>query len=153
MEGEAMTELDAFLQAIVPRLEAADVALHNGDAGARLEMWSHCDPVTLFGAAFTASGWVEVGPIFDVLASRFTSCSSWHLSIIAAGVSGDLGYLVAIEKITASVANAPPAPYALRVTTIFRRENGDWRIVHRHGDPADAAAGDLVTRMHDSVCQ
>jgi ketosteroid isomerase-like protein len=30
-----------------------------------------------------------------------------------------------------------PKKYALRVTTIFRREQGEWRIVHRHGDPYD----------------
>jgi ketosteroid isomerase-like protein len=27
-----------------------------------------------------------------------------------------------------------PRTYTLRVTHIYRRENGQWRIVHRHGD-------------------
>jgi ketosteroid isomerase-like protein len=25
-------------------------------------------------------------------------------------------------------------PYTLRVTHAYRREDGDWKIVHRHGD-------------------
>jgi ketosteroid isomerase-like protein len=29
----------------------------------------------------------------------------------------------------------PPAqPYTLRVTHVYRREHGEWKIVHRHGD-------------------
>ena len=26
------------------------------------------------------------------------------------------------------------ATYTLRATHVFRREDGEWRIVHRHGD-------------------
>jgi len=32
-----------------PRITAADTALHNGDAGPRVSLWSHRDPVTLIG--------------------------------------------------------------------------------------------------------
>lgn len=28
-----------------------------------------------------------------------------------------------------------PAPLAVRVTHVFGREDGAWRIIHRHGDP------------------
>jgi ketosteroid isomerase-like protein len=27
-----------------------------------------------------------------------------------------------------------PTTYTLRVTHVYRREDGQWRIVHRHGD-------------------
>jgi ketosteroid isomerase-like protein len=27
-------------------------------------------------------------------------------------------------------------PWTVRVTHVYRREDGDWRIVHRHGDLA-----------------
>ncbi|MEU0542222.1 nuclear transport factor 2 family protein [Nocardia sp. NPDC005978] len=52
---------------------------------------------------------------------------------MASGSSGDLAYLVAIERITAT-ANGSPVTYALRSTTVARREDGEWRVVHRHGD-------------------
>jgi len=142
-----MTEFEAFVESILPRLAAADTALHNGDASRRAAMWSHDDPVTLFGAAFTASGWSAVGSTFDLLASRFSNCASWDFELLAAGASGDLAYTAGIERTTASVAGAPPTSYALRVTTIFRREDGEWKVVHRHGDPYDAAAGDLASRL------
>ncbi len=144
-----MNDLDAFLELALPRLTAAETALHNGDASQRRAMWSRKDPLTLFGAALSASGWAEVGPTFDFLASRFSNCTSWEYEVVGAGVSGDLAYIVGTEHTTASVAGAPPAPYSLRVTTIFRREEGEWKVVHRHADPADASAGQLVSRLQE----
>lgn len=93
------------------------------------------DPVTLFGALLTNRGWDELAPAFEWLAARFSNCSSYEHEVIAAGASGDLAYTVGIEHTTASVGGAAAESYALRVTTIFRRENGEWKVVHRHGDP------------------
>ena len=145
-----MNDLDAFLASTLPRLRAAETALHNGDASQRIAMWSRNDPVTLFGAAFTGSGWAEVRPVFDLLGTRSSNCTSLDFQLIGAGVSGDLAYIVGIEHITASVAGAPPTPYSLRSTTIFRREDGEWKVVHRHGDPYDPSAGQLASRMRES---
>jgi ketosteroid isomerase-like protein len=140
-------ETDDFLESVLPRLTEADTAFHNGDAGARMAIWSQNDPVTLFGAVFTKNGWSEVGPTFEVLASRFSNCESFGYEAIAVGVSGDLAYLVGIEHTTASIDGARTS-YALRVTTIFRRENGEWRVVHRHGDPMpeSVSARDQIAR-------
>ena len=56
-----------------------------------------------------------------------------HVRDRAAGVSGDLAYTVGYEHTTASV-NGTPSSYILRVTHVYRRENGEWKVVHRHGD-------------------
>lgn len=127
---------DEFLEATLPGLLEAETAFHNGDTRGRSAMWSQNDPVTLFGAVLTKSGWAEIAPAFDWLASRFSNCESFDYELIAADSSGDLAYIVGIEHTTASVAGAAPEAYSLRVTTIFRRENGQWKVVHRHGDPA-----------------
>lgn len=142
-----MNDLDAFLDSVMPRLEAADAALHNGDASARVALWSHDDPVTLFGAAVSTTGWEKIGATFDWLASRFSNCTAFAYEVLAAGVSDDLAYIVGIEHTTASIGDDPPADYALRVTTILRREAGEWRVVHRHGDPYDASSADKVGRL------
>ena len=50
--------------------------------------------------------------------------------------SGDLGYVVQIERAQARLAGSENlSPIALRVTMIFRREDDVWRVVHRHADP------------------
>ncbi len=146
-----MAEVETFLDSTMPRLKAADTALHNGDAAPRAAIWSHNDPVTLFGAAFQGSGWAKLSATFELLASRFSNCTSWEYEVSAAGASGDLAYIVGIEHTTASVGGAAPEPYALRVTTIFRRESGEWKVVHRHADPmADSSsAGAQLGRLKD----
>ncbi len=89
--------------------------------------------MTLFGAEVNRSGWSELAPTFDWLAGRFSECTSLEYEIVAAGASGDLAYLVTIERITAT-ASGEPTSYALRATWVFRREAGAWKVVHRHGD-------------------
>jgi hypothetical protein len=52
-----------------------------------------------------------------------------------------------------AAAGAEPQCYALRVTTILRREEGDWKVVHRHGDPKpdSASAREQVVRMQQRL--
>ena len=73
-----MSEVEDFLESVLPPLREADTAFHNGDAGPRIAIWSRNDPVTLFGALLTKSGWSEIGPAFDWLASRLSNCESFE---------------------------------------------------------------------------
>ena len=136
----AVSDTEEFLTSMLPRLTAADTAIHNGDAAARKALWSTQDPVTLFGAAMMTTGWPSIEATFDWLAATFSDCTSFEIEVVAAGGSDDLAYLVAIEHTTASIGGAPPVPYSLRVTTIFRREAGEWKVVHRHADPVPGSA-------------
>jgi ketosteroid isomerase-like protein len=50
--------------------------------------------------------------------------------------SGDLAYTLEIERSRVKVGGAREAtPSSLRVTTIFRREDDGWKVLHRHADP------------------
>ncbi len=129
-----MSELDDFLTTTLARQLAAEEALHNGDPAPRLAMWSTNDPVTVLGAMRNASGWDEVSQLFRWLGSRFSNCTAYRFDLVAAGVSGDLAYTVGYEHTSVSWDGVPLAPYTLRVTHVYRRENGEWKIVHRHGD-------------------
>ena len=144
-----MSRTQQFLAEMMPRIHEAETALHNGDAGPRSAMWSHTDPVTVFGAAFNPIGWAEVAPMFEKLASRFSDCRSCEWEVVAADVGDEFAYLLAIERTTASVAGSAPKAYVLRSTTIFRREDDDWKIVHRHADPIDDSAALLAGLQRD----
>jgi ketosteroid isomerase-like protein len=135
------TEVDEFLEAFIPRQREADQALHRGDVGPRMQLYSHNDPVTLLGAfGVAAVGWERVSQTFEWVASRFSDGHDFQIEVIAAGVSGDLAYTVGYETSVVSVDGAPPMPGRLRVTHVYRRENGEWKIVHRHGDRLESNA-------------
>jgi ketosteroid isomerase-like protein len=136
-------ELAGFLETTLDAQIRAEVALHNGDAVPRLSTWSHHDPITLFGAGVPLrTGWADVHPVFDWLATTFTACDDYEFELIAADADGDLAYTVGIERYRATNAAATRVQNTLRVTHIYRREPDGWKIVHRHGDhlPDDVSA-------------
>lgn len=140
------TETEAFVAEALPRWSAADRAMHDGDAAGRHELWSHGDPVTLFGAALSATAWPDVEAIFEHLGGEFSDCTRFDIELVAAGASGDLGYTVAFEHTSVSVGGAPRT-YTLRVTQVYRREDGVWKVVHRHADtPPSGDLAETVTR-------
>jgi ketosteroid isomerase-like protein len=138
-----------FLSEVIPQLRQEIAALRNGTAEPRKALWSHRDPVTLFGAELSGHGWSEIEPVFDRLAASFSGSQSCDYEVVGAGVSGDLGYLAAIERSVAASQGGEPQHYALRVTIVFRREGGAWKVVHRHGDPLDDSARDLLAARRE----
>ena len=56
--------------------------------------------------------------------------------ILAKVATADLAYTLELEHFEAKLAGVGAAqPLTLRVTTVFRPEDGQWRIIHRHADP------------------
>jgi ketosteroid isomerase-like protein len=130
-----VSELEVFLDEVLPRQIDAETAIHNGDVAPRIAMWSQEDPVTLLGAfGVASSGWPDVSEAFRWVASRFSNCTAYDFELLAAGVSGDLAYTVGYERSTVSRDGGPATDNVLRVTHVYRREDSEWRIVHRHGD-------------------
>jgi ketosteroid isomerase-like protein len=118
----------------------AEMALHNGDAGPRDETWSKSEPVTLFGAWMNATNAEEAREVFQRLELSFTDAVEGEVSLVAHGVSGDLAYTVHREHTTTTV-NGEQREYVLRVTQVYRREDGTWHVVHRHADNEASVAG------------
>jgi ketosteroid isomerase-like protein len=111
------------------------------------EMFSHHDDVSLAGPQATAHrgsipiahGWEQVSETLESAIQNFRKGQVTAFENIATYASGDLGFTVEVERFKAQVGGSQElAPVALRVTSIFRREEGDWRVVHRHADPITA---------------
>ncbi|TCC46819.1 nuclear transport factor 2 family protein [Kribbella capetownensis] len=132
-----MTERDEFLDFVGTQLREAEVAIHNGDAGPRRAIWSVRDPVTVFGAWMTGTTATAAEEIFGRLEENFTDCSSYTFELISADLSGDVGYTIGYEHTSASW-QGEPRQYTLRVTQLYRRESGAWKVFHRHADALEA---------------
>ena len=130
--GAWRRDRDDFLAWVSSRLRDAEIAVHEGDAGPRREIWSREEPVTVLGALNSATGRAEVEDLFTWMEGTFSGCSSFRLEIVAAEVMGDMAYTVGYEH-TDAVVNGEPRSYTLRATQVYRREDGEWKVVHRHG--------------------
>ncbi len=129
-----MAQVDEFLAEMLPRWHRAYRALCSGDVESWAAIWSTRDPVSLFGAAGSASGAEEVRGVQEWVAGHFAGLVDEKQELIAAGACGELAYTVAFEHKTVETLGGGRATYTLRTTHVFRREDGEWRIVHRHGD-------------------
>lgn len=130
-----MSEQVEFTSWVHSAFRDAEVALHDGDAKPRRAIWSRNDPVTVLGAWRNASGQAEVEELFAHLEQSFSDCTSFEFELLEAEVLGDVAYTVGLEHTSASI-NGEPSTYTLRVTQIYRRESGEWKVVHRHGSPS-----------------
>jgi ketosteroid isomerase-like protein len=128
-----MTDRDEFLTWVETTLREAERALHNGDAAPRRALWSREEPVSVLGAWRNAHGQREVDKLFAALAQSFSDCTSFEFELQAHDVIGDMAYTAGLEHTSASV-DGEPRSYTLRVTQVYRREHGEWKVAHRHGD-------------------
>ena len=101
------------------------------------EMVSHKDDVTLANPLGPpARGWDEVAKTIEHAASTIRDGEIIGFEIVSKLVTPELAYILEIERQEAKLgANDELTPFALRVTMIFRPEDGQWKLVHRHADP------------------
>ena len=104
-------------------------------------MWSHRENVTLANPLGPpVRGWEQVAAAAERAASQLRDGEIVGYEIVAKYVTAELAYLVEIERAKAQlVASQDIAPITLRVTTIFRPEDGTWKVVHRHADSITTA--------------
>jgi ketosteroid isomerase-like protein len=104
-------------------------------------MFSHRDDVSLanpFGPP--ARGWEQVAATMERAASNLRDGGMVAFENVAKYLTPELAYTVWLERQTAKVGGREDiTPFALRVTMIYRPEEGTWKVVHRHADPITTA--------------
>jgi ketosteroid isomerase-like protein len=133
---------DAGFGEFLTRFEAGLSRFVNGDPTSWKQNISRDDSASIMGAfgGYEAGGQVE--PRYDWAATQFReSGATVNVEYLAKVVTADLAYTVAIERSQVRIGDQQtPLPMTLRVTHIFRKEDGAWRLVHRHAD-------DLVAKV------
>jgi proline iminopeptidase len=125
---------DGF-EAMLARVDAAQLELQNGRPGAFKDLWSRADDITLSGGfgGTIEKGWDAISRRLDWVATQFANGTHTH-ERVASSASNGLGYVVQLEHVRFQGPSGAPAARDYRVTMVFRREAGGWRIVHRQAD-------------------
>jgi ketosteroid isomerase-like protein len=120
---------------ILPALTAALTSVRQGDAEPYTALWSAADDVTLFGAwGPIEQGRDRLADTFRWVVGRFGPEGETIQDIRTIHRSGDLAVTVGFERGPARVDDGPVVEMVIRVTHVLRREDGEWRLVHRHAD-------------------
>jgi ketosteroid isomerase-like protein len=131
--ADGVDDRDDLLAWVRTSLYGAELALHNGDAAPRRALWSRHEPVSVLGAWRDAHGQDEIDALFAALARTFSDCRSYTFDLQAYDVVGDMAYTSGLQHTSAAV-DGQQRTYTLRATQVYRREEGEWRVVHRHAD-------------------
>lgn len=135
--GQAKTDKaeKAFI-AFLASVDSAQLELQNGKAESFKSLWSPMADITLSGGfgGTVEKGWDAISKRLDWVGNQFSEGTN-SIERVVARSDSRFGYVVQLEHIRFVVPETKAeATRDYRVTMIFRREKGGWRIVHRQAD-------------------
>jgi ketosteroid isomerase-like protein len=144
--GKAMgQQIPSDFAEFMKRREGAARAFINGDFGPSRPILTEDAPATFFdpwGGCHQGPG--NVRDCYERNASLFGS-GSCTFETLQLGADERVGYWVFVQQGTVRLQGATePIAASLRVTEIFRRERGEWKLVHRHADAPDNIVRSVV---------
>lgn len=129
------------LDQLIEEQHLALAAFVKGNDEPLAKLWSRADDATLgnpFGPF--VRGFEQVAETMKAAAAFYKDGEATGFEQLSKHVTVDLAYIVEVERFTAKIGGRQDlTPLSLRCTSIFRREDGRWRLVHRHADPITTA--------------
>ena len=134
---------------VMAQSRAALDQIANGNPDGYKALYSAREDITLgnpFGGF--GRGRAAVYEQLERAASHYREGRTTGFETVGRFVGTDVAYTVEIERFDAKVGGQPESSHlALRVTCVYRREGGEWKLVHRHADPR------VARQAADSVIQ
>ena len=118
---------------ISQRFYAALNRMVEGDADDMAEVWSHrADVTTHHPVGGRQIGWKAVADswngVADMSSNGTVTLKDQHIRVI-----GDVAYELGTEHVDMTLAGEQ-IQGGVRVTNIYHREDGTWKIIHHHTD-------------------
>jgi ketosteroid isomerase-like protein len=111
----------------------AGLEITRGNPDVYKSLWSCRDDVTLanpFGPPVLAGRRYRAR--LDLAASNYRDGRDYEFENISTVITPELAYTVEIERVRTRVGGSDElTPIAIRATTVFRREDGTWKVTHR----------------------
>ncbi len=120
--------------------------LFTGDTGPMQDVWSHEDDVTYLGPA----GGIQVG--WDEIREQWESQAALSLggkvepSQFHTLIANDVAVTQCYEKASSQKAGERDIAVTIRATNVFRKENGQWKLISHHTDLIPQLEEEVRTR-------
>lgn len=121
--------------AALTRLHDAMARVANGDTSAIRALYSHSAEATSFyGWGGYEKGWEAVSRRWDWAGEQFQGGTVSYQNVTTV-VAAELAFTTDIETFKVRMAGMDaPTQWSNRVTHVFRVEQGEWRLLHRHAN-------------------
>ena len=105
----------------------------SGNPRPYLDLWSDADDVSLMGGVGGHQVGLEQVTQLLTAAAKTLNYETWDAENLVTGFGETLGFTVELERLTRHV-DGKLEEMSLTATSIYRREGGAWKVIHRHGD-------------------
>ncbi|HSW81412.1 MAG TPA: nuclear transport factor 2 family protein [Candidatus Saccharimonas sp.] len=114
----------------------SSTAFIEGDAKPLVEISVTKGPASIFGPnGSVVNGADTVNKVNEKAATTFTAGGENSFEILHMAATDDLAYWTGIQRAKVKIKESGKlVPMDLRVTELFRPENGEWKLFHRHAD-------------------